>query len=165
MQRVDRAGSRVQPHCHNDIYLGRSLFGERRDAFVVSLRMVHQDADVVGTCRTGFRELFTALWDVEKTTSCEHTHAKDTELILSPGFTTLSGYNDNEPPTYDERVLICLTTNNDVAKWRVLIALLRGRQYSNSGDYRWIMLRSSRCCLECALLQASFKSRKCVILL
>lgn len=163
-QRVNSAGDKIGLSCANDVVLGRVIYGEHRDAFIVSLRMIYQDRDVTCIRRVGYYELYSALWMVQKTTSCNHASQLQSEVVLPLGSLTISGFNDLELPDYHERLKVCLTADQDIARWRVLLAIVSARRNAGQKD-EYVMLRGNDCCLECALDQASLRSEPCILVL
>jgi hypothetical protein len=151
------AGDPISLQCVNQVVLGHPFCGEGRDVFVVTLRMSFQHADIVCTRRTGYRELFSALWAVQRTEGCEHALRKDDEVILAPDFASVSGFDDLDAPSVSERVLICLTANNEIARWRALLAIAHARSKNKLRGYDHVMLRGHDCCLRCAISQTALK--------
>lgn len=161
------SGEKLELLCANNVVIGRPIYGEHRDAFIVSLRMIHQDGDVICTRRAGYRELCSALWMLQRTGLCDHPFSKQAAITLPPDVASLASFDDREFPEYDERVLVCLTANQDYARWRVLLALSSAREFEEmyeQGNMR-VLLRDNGCCLQCALEQASLTEGKCILLL
>ncbi|KAL2060836.1 hypothetical protein VTL71DRAFT_8888 [Oculimacula yallundae] len=163
-QRINSAGDKIRLSCANDVVLGRAMYGEHRDTFIVSLRMIYQDRDTTCIRRVGYYELYSALWMVQKTTSCNHSSQSQSEVVLPSGSLTISGFNDFELPDYHERLRVCMTANQDIARWRVLLAIVSGRRQAGQKD-EYVMLRGDDCCLKCALDQASLRPNPCILVL
>jgi hypothetical protein len=159
------AGESMSLQCANQVVLGRASCGEGRDVFVVTLRMSFQDFDKLCTRRTGYRELFGALWGVERSKACEHPLRKNEKVVLAPDFISVSGFSDLEVPRRPERVLICLTANNETARWRALIAIAHVRSKNSLRGYDHVMLRGQDCCLSCIISQTALKVGKWFIVL
>lgn len=153
-ERVENEGDTVSLRCAERIRQSRPLYGEREDSFVVTLRLLWDDNL---TRRTGYAELFSALWLAQRTESCDHDIAT---AVLDPNCTTVRGFGD-EDHGFDERLVICLTAKNPVARWRALIAISRSRKYKK----RHVMLRGRNCCFRCTIEQASAKGGDWYILL
>jgi len=155
------SGEKLELICANNVVMGRPIYGEHRDAFIVSLRMIHQDGDVVCTRRAGYRKLCSALWMLQRTGPCEHPFAKQVAITLPPDVASLASFDDTELPDHDERVLVCLTANQDYARWRVLLAISSAHGQENMN----VLLRDNRCCLQCVLEQALLMEGRCIIIL
>src|SRR5207244_3619664 len=103
-------------------------------------------------------------WMVSKTTPCEHAYGMKDVLSLPPGSSTVRGFGDQDGLVDDttdlefldhERVVICLTAYNTVARWRALIAITNSR-ISGCVDYsRKVLLRGLDCCFTCTVDQTS----------
>ncbi|KAF4631141.1 hypothetical protein G7Y89_g6990 [Cudoniella acicularis] len=158
-------GDPISLQCANQVALGHPFCGEGRDVFVVTLRMSFQDANIECTRRTGYRELFSALWRVQRTEGCEHPLRMDEEVILAPDFASVSGFGDLDAPRVSERVLICLTANNETARWRALLAIAHARSKNKLRGYDYVMLRGHDCCLRCAISQTALTLGKWFIVL
>ena len=160
-----RAGDKAALECTNTVTLGRPLCGERRDSFIVSLRMALYDRGSTSTRRAGYRELYHAIWTVQKTKSCQHPIRNKEKLTLTPGFATISGFGDKDPWECDERIRICLTAHNETARWRALLAIAHTRQPVAAEGLVQVMLRGNDCCFKCAIAQTSTRSGKWFIVL
>lgn len=139
------------------VHMGRPLVGEKGDAFMVSLRMSLEPSKsgyltVHGQSirRTGYNELWSALWATQKTDHCSHTPHCGDKIKLEPGWVVVSGYEDHGSFEDIGRLMICLTACDPVARWRALIGI---REHVSGGSHR-ILLRTVDCCLQCAVDQA-----------
>jgi hypothetical protein len=165
-QLEDAAGEEISLQCKNQTTLGRPFCGESRDAFIVTLRMSFQDGVIICTRRTGYRELFSALWTVHRTQSCDHPLRKHDKVTLKPGFASVSGFGDLEVSEgISERVLICLTADNEISRWRALLAIAHARSKNSLHGYNQIMLRGRDCCLKCVIDQTALQLGKWFIVL
>ena len=130
------SGQDISLRCFDNVEFSNSEHGERRDAFVLNLRLVmleHPNASALLTRRTGLRELNAALWISETTRFCDHVVHVEEEITLPSGCAALCGFGDLgerrlHTPLPNERVLICLTANNIAACWRALIAVKSERK-------------------------------------
>ncbi|KAH8669604.1 hypothetical protein BGZ60DRAFT_528080 [Tricladium varicosporioides] len=148
--------SEVPMECAIHANMGTPLVGEKGDSFVVSLRMSLKPTMggyltnlVQSVRRTGYNELWSALWTIEKTDNCSHMPHYGDKANLEPGWKFISGYEDSSfEHTY--RLIICLTACDPVARWRTLITIFEHR---TSGSHR-VLLRGAACCLRCSVDQA-----------
>jgi hypothetical protein len=182
-QREEEAGMTATLRCANTIFCRRPLYGERRDNFVVTLRLCSEfeEKGKIFTRRTGYAELFSALWTARRSTPCPHHHhslSKDEHhgFELPPGCSTVSSFGDQENLVLDDeaegdefldnqRVVICLTANNTIARWRALIAIAHSRLNRSLSKSRNVLLRGSDCCLKCVIDQtAAFPGKWFIVL-
>ena len=151
-----------------NIAQGRSLCGERSDAFVVNLRIVLQRNNAEDVRRTGYRELAWALWIVTKTRSCQHSRRAPADLDLPVGCAGVSGFWEWDHEDLNERVVVALTAGNSSARWRALVAAAHGRYRdppSSVPHLKHILLRGPECCMSCALDEALTKDGRCLLIL
>ncbi|KAL9116338.1 MAG: hypothetical protein Q9187_007138 [Circinaria calcarea] len=161
-------GEEATLHCATGDKFGPPLCGERRDSFVVNLRLNTQDEGSQQTRRTGYAELFSALWTVQKTDDCAHPQMKDERLTLAPGCATFSRCGDEGSLHLGERVAICLTAHNKAARWKALIAIAKGRNWTKKYEdvrFQQVLLRGERCCFRCAINQTAPFVEKCIVVL
>lgn len=147
----------VPLECAIPVDMGVPLVGERGDCFVVSLRMSlkrsknsYLTSHGQSTRRTGYNELWSALWGTRKTDHCSHTPHSGDKILLEPGWVVVSGYENHGAFENNGRLIICLTAFDPVARWRALIGI---REHSIRESYQ-VLLRTVDCCLQCAIDQA-----------
>lgn len=157
------SGTEVQLRCHerSRMRFGTPYCGERRDSFVLSLRLlkINSESQVEGeqTRRTGYNEKHAALWRTETTKTCLHGPLANRKLTLPPGCVTISSFGDrglnlsNAPLGFEARIYVCLTAGNKASRWRAIIAA--AISHEGADCFRPIMLRGSGCCFKCALDQ------------
>lgn len=162
-QLQDYSGSEVQLRCHEGsrMRFGTPYCGERRDSFVLSLRLIKINADgqteSEQTRRTGYSEKHRALWRTRTTKACLHGPSANKKHVLPPGCVTVSGFGDhgvnlsNAPFGLVAKVYICLTAGNKASRWRALIAAAATQE--DADCFVPIMLRGSGCCFKCAVDQ------------
>ena len=114
-----KGGESIALSCVDDVEHGNSKHGERRDAFVLSLRLVMPkvpNSRAIVTRRTGTMELNAALWISETTEPCDHVVDVMEQVMLSTGCAAVSGFGENgmgiRLPLPNERILVCLTAKN-----------------------------------------------------
>ena len=144
--------------------------------------------------RTGYSELYRALWTTVRTQSCRHprsSHARfptrhGGEEQLLAATTTLPaeckallefGDGNNEKsgdaPAVGEntpRIYICLTaasrSGSSAARWRALVAIEAFRRVALPlGQYWPVLLRCEDCCYKCAVEQVCEKKGKWFLVL
>jgi len=155
---VERPGEKAILRCTNHISYGRPFYGERQDSFIVTMRLNNVMEDRNITRRTGYSELFSALWTVQTTKSCQHPPPRRDQLQLAPGYVTVSGTGEDIEDHFDlgGRVLIALTADNPAARWRTLIAIAKLRVSSeNRRNHNKILLRGNDCCFQCTIDQTA----------
>jgi hypothetical protein len=161
------AGESITLGCKTPGTFGNALIGESRDSFSVTVQLhasLSKDYAEEGVVqrigrtgesvrRTGYNELHHALWMVHKSLPCEHQRLRNQKkVVLDPGCLAISGFN---PAYYKEplrKLIINLTADNTVARWRALLSFLslQGEGF----DYFPVFLRGEDCCLQCAIDQA-----------
>lgn len=163
------SGKRAILRCAVPVKRGEPMIGERGDSLMVTLRLYSQPihgakiSDLSEVRRTGYNELWTAMYTVEKTSPCNHPKRSQEEVILEPGCATIVGFADYNRVSKDSEdleiyqspwtgVKIYLTTGNTAARWRALISI-----WSSHGGYTYYrtVLRDDRCCMKCAVVQAT----------
>lgn len=157
------AGDAVSLRCADQVSLGRPLYGEKDDSWVVTLQMQvvkRNEPAHLYTRRTGYAELFTALWLACRTEPCNHNI---TSATLEHRCCAVSGFGD-VGLELDHRIVLCLTANNPMARWRALVAISRSRQVEKDLS-RGVLLRGNDCCLQCAIDQVSRKGGSWFIVL
>ena len=147
---VEKVGDLARLRCMKTIGYGHPYCGERRDTFLVSLRLKIERENMHFSRRTGYAELFCALWSVEKTKSCDHPPQDDQAVTLPQRSITVSGIGNEFAARLNQRVIICLTAHNTAARWRVLIVLANARYHT-----RRKLLRGKDCCFQCAIDQTA----------
>lgn len=164
---VHTAGGKESLHCTNAVYQKPRFCGERDGSFVVNLRFgmetslikannrTSSRADFQGEIeirRSGYRELFAALWGVQRTKPCQPCQHESLEITLPLSCVSVSGFGDVSMSDMQEtaRVVICLTAHNSSARWRALLAI--HMNLSNSGIVQ-VVLRGKGCCFQCAVNQ------------
>lgn len=149
--------------CAMPISYGSPLVGERGDSFVVSLRLQHSTSTTVR--RTGYFELFRALWYAEKTRGCPHVVELENKVDLEPGWKAVAGFADDGIFDMFGSTLICLTASNRAARWRTLLTIANSP--SGRHGYTPTMLRGLDCCFQCAINQTIKRAGQntwCIIL-
>ena len=147
---IEYSGDEVfLPRCADVVRHGQPLYGERNDSFIVTLRLTYEQYESnTFTRRTGYAELFSALWLTRRTEPCDHSLSA-IRLALPPNCATVSCFGE-EWFDFDQKVVICLTSGSSAARWRVLVAIC----YSRAGRHwkeRKVMLREKDCCFQCAI--------------
>lgn len=142
-----------------------ALIGEKDDSFVVQIRLLCPQAIVERDHlrRTGYNELFRAMWTVKHTVRCGHRVRAEDVITLDPGCMACSGFRPGEELVDEGRLIISLMAGNSPARWRVLIGILA--QFEFRGPGRPVMLREKNCCLQCAVDQVSRMSGKWYLVL
>lgn len=149
---VESAGESSTLRCINKIEQSRTLLGERRDMFTVSIRLTPSITDKMGGYKerdrlSGFREFHKRLWLVQKARRCQHANQHSQILQLSPGTVTVRGYDEGQAT--GTKVVAFLTARNRAARWRAVIG-------ARSPDRR-ALLRGDDCCFACILDQAALE--------
>lgn len=166
------SGDTAHLRCVEPIRFDKPMIGEHGDSFVVTLRLVHPPSSTATVVdrrhirRTGYHELWRAHSMAVTTNVCNHLQARDEDIVLEPGWATLSGLGEYLPDDFSQwdwgRTLICLTAGNSAARWRTMLSITRlGMQRP---DQR-LMLRGPGCCLKCAILQAAQQAGKWYVVL
>jgi hypothetical protein len=161
---IDQAPWRMEGECGDMAVLtcvapakiGKWMVGERGDSFVVSLHLqtLAQSlgeglaSDVIR--RTGYCQLWTSLFKIGKTKSCQHRTLLGEKVMLEPGWTTFSGFGFLGTIEFG-KLNICLTAGSGAARWNALISIIENR----SRETQSILLRGADCCFSCAVRQAS----------
>ncbi|CAL8575148.1 hypothetical protein XPA_001090 [Xanthoria parietina] len=167
-QVVHAAGQGESLRCLDAVYPSRPLCGDRHGSFLVNVRFSLQKPARKGvrrtgwkedvgneteTRRTGYRELFAALWGVQRTEGCQH---ESSELRLPLSCVSVSRFGDLEMSKLKEkaRVYICLTARNSCARWRALLAVhMNSHVFPQFDVIKQVMLRGEDCCFQCAVKQ------------
>lgn len=175
--KVGSSGDKAVLKCLIPVKRGSPLVGENGDSFIITLRLLHKSAaapvlqtkessktlknlDVVR--RSGYHQLWSALWMVLKTLPCQHLCRLGDHITLEPGWTTLTGYGDYDSLKEHGPVKICLTAGNAAARWRTLLSIAERRGLRDEP----VFLRGSDCCFKCAVVQAARESSKgCYVVL
>jgi hypothetical protein len=171
-RKIGSSGDTASLKCMITVKRGSPLIGENGDSFVITLRLLHKEVaklDARGkagnanksmtdvTRRSGYNELWSALWMVERTVPCQHQCLPGEELILEPGWTTLAGYGDHGSVEDFGPVKICLTAGSSAARWRALLSIAGNRALGDEA----VILRGSDCCFKCAVMQATNQNTDC----
>jgi hypothetical protein len=148
----------------------QTLFGERGDAFVTSVRLILQKSvgpDYDDVLRTGYRELAYARWTATSTVSCAHVPKLSSQLLLAPQCVAVDGFWQWAMIKQHVRIVVALTANSTAARWRALIAAAHAWRYleGNDLDLDCVLLRNSACCVQCAVDQALLKVGRCLLVL
>lgn len=167
-QMVHTAGQKECLRCLDAVYPSKPLCDDRHGSFLVNLRL---NSEKPGRTyvkrtgrqedrrketeirRTGYRELFAALWGVQRTKGCQHESSK---LTLPPSCVSVSSFGDLELSKLKEkaRVYICLTAHNSCARWRALLAVhMNAYMFTPFVAIKQVMLRGEDCCFQCAVKQ------------
>jgi hypothetical protein len=158
-----RSGSEAKMCCHEEsrMRFGIPYCGERRDSFVLSLRLLKVDdtgsVDANWTRCTGYREKHRSLWRTKTTRRCIHGPSASRTVSLPPGCVTISGFGDqglnlaNAQTGFEARIYVCLTAGNKASRWRAIIAAAASQE--SAARFVPIMLRGNACCFQCALDQ------------
>ena len=115
-----KGGESITMSCFDDVEHGNSQHGGRRNAFVLSLRLMIPEVPnsrAIVTRRTGTRELNAASWISETTEPCDHVVDVKEQVMLSTGCAAVTGFGENgmgiiRLPLPNERILVCLTAKN-----------------------------------------------------
>ncbi|KAL9118437.1 MAG: hypothetical protein Q9187_005019 [Circinaria calcarea] len=166
---VHAAGTEESLRCANAVRYDRPFCGEQQGSFLVTLRFSTETAPntetrriglkgrVEGnleTRRSGYRELFGALWGVQHTQSCHHNSSA---ITLPLSCVSVAGFGDLDMSDLKEsaRIFVCLTAHNSCARWRALLAIhTRASIFPTMKGIDQILLRGEDCCFECAVNQA-----------
>ena len=119
------------------------------ESFIIGLIILHKvKCQVFPVCRrTGSRELYRALWPARKTTGCQcQVKLLPPTFELPIGCGALVVRCDDDFESREEKLVLCLTGGDSIARWRALIA-----DHGNAN----VVLRGKDCCLTCAMEQAS----------
>jgi len=165
-QRLEAEGDRASLRCADKVALGWPLYGEKNDSFIVTLRLDSNADGKTYTRRTGYSELYTAIWMIRKTVPCDHAFESKERLKLPPGCSTVGSFGDRDGLVDEradlefldhERVVICLTANNSAARWRALVAIAYSRIHVSGKAIspRACLLRGPDCCFKCSLSQTA----------
>ena len=130
-----------------------------KESFIVGLIILHEVECQMFRVhrRTGCRELYRALWPARKTAGCEcRLKLLPPTLELPTGCGALVVRCDDDFDSCEEKLVLCLTGGDSIARWRALIA--------DHGDAN-VLLRGKDCCLTCAMEQASKLAGKCHLIL
>ena len=167
------AGALESLRCANDVVKDRPSCGDRYGSFLVNLHYTTKKSSLAGnspfgsadvapdlyrnnkgeyeTRRSGYRELFAALWGVQRTQSCRH---KSSPITLPLSCASVSEFGDIQFADITEhgRVFVCLTAHNSSARWRALLAINMAPSVK-SGCIENVLLRGEDCCFQCAINQ------------
>ena len=157
---VETAGESSTLRCVNKIEKSRTLLGERRDTFAVSIRLTPSITNNMNGSKerdrlSGFREFHMRLWTVQKARPCQHANQLSQTLQLSPGTVTVRGYD--EGLATGTKVVAFLTAHNRTARWRAVIG-------ARSSDRR-ALIRGDDCCFACVLDQAALEPGSWAVIL
>ncbi len=150
---VETAGESSTLRCVNKIEKSRTLLGERRDMFTVSIRLRPSNThNMMNGSKerdrlSGFREFHMRLWLVQKARPCQHANHLSQTLQLSPGTVTLRGYDQGLAT--GTKVVAFLTAHDRTARWRAVIG-------ARAPDRR-ALIRGDDCCFACVLDQAALE--------
>lgn len=154
-----KGGESIALSCFDDVEHGNSQHGERRDAFVLSLRLPMPEvpnSQAIVIRRTRTRELNAALWTSETTEPCDHVVDVKEQVMLSRGCAAVSGFGENgmgvRLPLPNEKILVCLQPRTLSFRWRALIAIKSERKDKKYSER--ILLHKSDYCPKCAIAQS-----------
>ena len=167
------AGAVESLRCANDVIKDRPSCGDRYGSFLVNLHYTTKKSSLTGlspfsdpdialdlyrsnkgeyeTRKSGYRELFAALWGVQRTQSCQH---KSSPIPLPLSCASVSEFGDIHFADLTEhgRVIVCLTAHNASARWRTLLAIHMAASVKY-GSIENVLLRGEDCCFQCAINQ------------
>jgi len=144
--------------CENRVEELSTLYAERQDFFISSLRLQKNQASGLRMRRSGYREYHTAIWAAELSKACSHPTNNVMELQLPLGVATVTGFPQEKAlSSLGHRIIVYLTAFNSVARWLALLQL----QYPEER----VLLRSNSCCYQCVINQALIKAGRCYIIL
>ena len=151
-------GSKALLKCATAVDLANPLVGERGDSFIVTLRFRVKKVDArsptrISTRRSGYNELWSALWIVNKSKPCGHPCRLGDSILLEPGWSVVSGFGDHGSMDVLGRLIICQTAASPAARWRALIGIFGCRDTNRSQ----VLLRGDDCCLTCVVQQAAVR--------
>ena len=141
---VDGAGDTALLSRSRRVHFQPSLCGDREDTFIVTVRLTDRVGTHTSIRRTGYREFYWSLCNVNRTKRCKHPSKQFDKVFLSPGCSTVEGFRDGSE--HDGKITICLTSGNRVARWRAVIATA-----SDPPQNARICLRGRDCCYACAI--------------
>ncbi|KAF1844959.1 uncharacterized protein K460DRAFT_101189 [Cucurbitaria berberidis CBS 394.84] len=135
--------------CATPMEFGRPKIGELNDNFVIQLLL--QTTGEGKTIRwTGYRNLWSSLWTIRKTSPCHHPNRLGATLELQPGWITVTGRCsalDNANYT----LVIFMTAGSPQSRWNAIHDVAPG---AYQAGYE-IFLRSLDSCFSCAAEEAS----------
>jgi hypothetical protein len=151
-----KCGDMAALTCLTPAKISKWMVGERGDSFVVSFQLQslaqshgeESTSDVIR--RTGYCQLWSSLFKVRKTKSCQHHTVLGENVMLEPGWTTFSGFGFLGMIEFG-KLNICLTAGSGTARWHALISIFENR----TRETQSILLRGVDCCFSCAVRQAS----------
>lgn len=165
---IDQTGSAALSLRREVVSFGKPLCGERGDSFIVSLRFIIVRNRHRSSRRTGYREMYGALWMAQQSQNCPHAtvEIEDTELSPDSGAVAIQG--DDDPLQREEKVVIYRTAHSTAARWWALATI--GTHFRHSKRrYRIglpaVLLRRKSCCLQCVLAQATIDHPQCLVVL
>lgn len=166
---VNSVEAKESLRCVDTVYRSKPLCGDRHGSFLVTVRLSTEVPPQPGqhkrtgwkedtpreveSRRTGYRELFAAIWGLQHTRSCQH---QDAEIMLPLSCVSVSGFGDLQMQALKNtaRIFICLTAKNSAARWRALIAIhMNSHVFPNIDMIHQVMLRGEDCCFQCAVDQ------------
>jgi hypothetical protein len=170
---TDEEHRHIQSVPGENVSFGKPLCGERGDSFIVNLRFIVVRNRHKSTRRTGYRELYGALWMVQQSTSCSHKTSSAEkpdimELSTDSGAVVIQG--DDDPFLCEERAVIYRTGHSTAARWWALATLaqhFRAQMSKNldAAELPRVLLRRKSCCLECTINQAILQPSQCFVVL
>lgn len=152
------AGDNIALQCISIVRFGNPMIGDRRECFIVNLRLEHEVGGLNRQRRTGFKELEYALLYAQKTMLCGHPSKKGYKLELPAGFGSFSEFGEGDEKAPAHRVALIMTAHNCASRWRALIAIAQKKE-------RPVLLRGADCCFDCVCVQAAALSTPCFVVL
>lgn len=154
----------------DDVRFQKTMCSEMPDSFAIVLNLArfsldqpsHEDPDIQ---RSGYCEMFTALAQSETTTSCSHYQSDSDPVLIPPGCAVVSQLINTTRPLsilIETRVIICLTPPRAAPRWLAMLAIAES---SPLGQRPPILLRTSSCCIACAITQALLKEGQWALVL
>lgn len=127
---------------------GTPLVGERGDAFLVTICLTSKQAEGVYQgrkfIRTGYRTMWNALSGFRMTKGCNHAQVDTDRVRLGIGWCAL-GYVDLTNEIQGFRYKLLFVAGGHAMRWLAVLEVLHSEQNA--------MLRTSNCCVDCAIKQ------------
>ena len=162
-----KSGEQISLRCSDSVSFMRPYCGEGENIFYVTSRVKHlHPSGRSSIYKLGFRELYQSLRWAQLTTGCEYKPPRSQDgLDLPIACAAVTGFG-HQIKDVNVRILVCLTAKSIRARWLALASFPWTTITMNDGrDSRRILLRSSRCCCQCAMDQAALAPGKCFLIL
>jgi hypothetical protein len=164
---VNRTDGVAQGQRHEVISFGKPLCGERGDSFIAGLRFIIVRNRYRSSRPTGYREMYGALWEVQRSNNCPHgmIETADAEFLANSGASAIHG--DDNPFLRDDHVLFYRTSRSTAARWWAVVTIAVHSQSYRSGHPRQlvVLLRQRSCCMQCVATQAALSDSRHIVVL